>query len=105
MGPQALYCTCQSSSFADASHKYCVHLQNFSGHYRRVVSFWVPVNYPSLQELRSGQVWNRTRAHGDESNPVEINMPIAVKSELQALPQGFLRWGRYTLSCVHDTVV
>jgi hypothetical protein len=37
----------------------------------------------------SAQVGNRTRVHGDESNPLEISMSSAMKAN-QALPQGLL---------------
>ncbi len=122
-------------------------LHNFQAKYQRVVSFWVPVNYPSLNELVSmpelvqciptlagpfslplrvedhsefhskaeafghmsphcrfsdlgpfrlriisAQVGNWTRAHGDESNPLEISMSSAMKGE-PGLATGLTTWG------------
>jgi hypothetical protein len=46
---------------------------------------------------------DRTRAHGDESNPLEISMSSAIKGE-PGLATG-LTTGRFTLSFVHDSPV
>jgi hypothetical protein len=57
----------------------------------------------SLQvENFSAQVGNRTRAHGDESNPLEISMSSAMKglTTLGALLLSFMRGSPVTETCV-----
>ncbi len=128
-----------------------IDVHSFQAKHQRVVSFWVPVNYPSLNELVSmlelrcipsapswppegpfslplrvedhskfhskpeayghmsphcrfsdlgpfrlrifsTQVGNRTRAHGGESNPLEISMASALKGE-PGLATGLTTYG------------
>jgi hypothetical protein len=59
---------------------------------------------PFRLRIFSAQVGNRTLAHGDESNLLEISMSSATKDK-PGLATGFTTLGGYTLSFMHDSPV